>query len=53
MVYKLIPEQSENLANYGSVILTLSESRLPINVHVYPIFGHMLTFLSRIFVENK
>ena len=47
---QLIPEQSENLENYG-IILTLSESRLPINVHVYPIFSCTLIFLSRIIVH--
>ena len=50
---ELTPEQSENLANYGSVILTPSESKLPINVHVYPIFGHTSIFLSQIIVLRK
>ena len=50
-VNAIIPERSENLANYGSLILTFSESRLPINVHVCPILGRTLIFLSRIIVH--
>ena len=48
---QLNPAQNENLANYDSVMLTLSESRLPINVHVYSIFGRMLIVLSQIIMH--